>query len=252
MRMNFLWVALLTGLVAFALNCAPKPTSREMEGKIKGKASLRLADGSTISRDDSDEYNPYIVRLSDGYLVLVFGSNRNGGLHNIFMAKSVEPYNGFDLPFFNTPVVVTNNGPAIDDANPIKFAAVADTTTVILYVNLHSDSGFIRKGVITDPNTPNFSPALAAITNTSENSYNIIGVSADGERLITTDSGGIAYVIDPNTTNTASPFGGNLDYTESATQVRYDNSGQNDSYIDRKSTRLNSSHVKRSRMPSSA
>lgn len=230
MRMNFLWAPLLTGLVAFALNCAPKPTEKEMEGKIKGKASLRLADGSTISQDGSDEYNPYLVQLSDGYLVLVFASDRNGGLHNIFVAKSVEPYNGFELPFFNTPVAVTATASPIDDANMISFAATAQGTSINLYVNLHTASGFIRKGVVTDPLAPDVG-SFAAITNANQESNTIIGINADGADLVTTDAGGIAYLVNPDNNTASSAFGANLDYSESATQVRFDNSGQNDAYM---------------------
>lgn len=225
--LHFGWLV-VAGSILLA-NCAPKPTSKEMDGKVKGKASLQLADGSTISRDDSDEYNPYLLHLSDGYLVLVFGSDRNGGVHNIFMAKSVEPYNGFELPFFETPVVVASS-PAINDANMINFAATAQGTNVVLYVNLNSDSGFIRKGVVTDTMAPDVG-TFAVITNTNQESNTIIGINADGADLITTDSGGIAYLVNPDNSTVSNPFGANLDYSESATQVRFDNSGQNDAYM---------------------
>ncbi len=211
-------------------NCVPKPTSKEMDGKIKGKASLQLADGSTISRDNSDEYNPYLLHLSDGYLVLVFGSNRNGGLHNIFVAKSVEPYNGFELPFFNAPVAVTATASAINDANMINFAAAANGTSVNLYVNLHTASGFIRKGVLTNLSAPDVG-SFATIANTNQESNTIIGINADGADLITTDASGIAYLVNPDNSVASDPFGANLDYSNSATQVRFDNSGQNDAYM---------------------
>jgi|GEM_PF-6409917 len=230
MRMNFVWAALLTGLMAFALNCAPKPTEKEMDGKVKGKASLRLSDGSTISQDGSDEYNPYIVRLSDGYLVLVFGSNRSG-LHNIYMTKSIEPFNGFEIPFFNAPVMVTDASNPIDDSDQISFAAMANGTGVDLYVNLHSLSYFIRKGNITDPNSPDIGSGLVAITNSGQQDHTIIGASDDGTNLITTDFSGVAYVINPNQANAGSAYGFGLDYATSATQVRQDNSGYQDAVM---------------------
>lgn len=220
----------ITGLAVVALHCAPRPTEKEMLGKVKGKASLRLSDGSTISQDSSDEYNPYIVRLSDGYLVLVFGSNRSG-LHNIYMTKSIEPFNGFEIPFFAPPVMVTNATSAIDDADKISFAAVASGTSVELYVNLHTASYFIRKGAVTNPNSPDISPALASITNTGQQDHTIIGVSDDGTNLITTDLSGIAYAINPNQTTAGGTYGFGLDYATSATQVRFDNTGYNDSMM---------------------
>lgn len=221
---------ILAGLALFAVNCVPKPTAKEMDGKVKGKASLQLADGSTISQDGSDEYNPYLVQLSDGYLVLVFGSDRNGGLHNIFVAKSVEPYNGFEVPAFETPTVVTESATPIDDANMISFAATASGTSVVLYVNYKGASWFIRKGVVTDTLSPDVG-TFATITNTSQESNTIIGINADGNDLITLDYNGIAYLVNPDNSTTSNPFGANLDYSTSATQVRYDNSGQNDAYM---------------------
>lgn len=230
MRKSVWKVLAITGLAVMALHCAPRPTEKEMAGKVKGKASLRLSDGSTISQDGSDEYNPYIVRLSDGYLALVFGSNRSG-LHNIYMTKSIEPFNGFEIPFFAPPVMVTNNGPAINDADKISFAAVASGTSVELYINLHSDSYFINKGVVTNPNSPNITPALASITNSGQQDHTIIGVSDDGTNLITTDLSGIAYAINPNQTTAGGTYGFGLDYATSATQVRFDNTGYNDSMM---------------------
>jgi hypothetical protein len=233
--MDIMWkkpvrISITTGLLFAAFYCAPPPTEKELTGRIKANASLRLADGSPISRDDSDEYNPYIVRLSDDYLVLVFGSDRNGQ-HNIFMAKSVEPFDGFELPFFESPIVVTDSASAIDDPDPINFAAVANGTGVDLYINLHTDSYFIRKGNIADPSTPDISPALASITNTSQADHTIIGVTADGTNLLTTDFFGTSYHIDPNQANPGDPYGFPLDYATSATQVRQDNTGYQDSVM---------------------
>lgn len=234
MRKNLLTGLTLAVLAAFALNCAPRPTEKELKGSVKGKASLRLADGSTISRDDSDEYNPYIVKLSDNYLVLVFGSNRAcGGCsgHNIFMAKSLTPYTPYELPFFNTPVVVQNNSTLINAPSPISFAAMADSANVKLYVNLHSVTGFVREGTVTNPNAPNITPALAAITNTAHEANTIVGVSADGGKLISTDFNQDVYIFDPGSGTSESPFGFNLSMSESVIQVRFDNTGFNDSYI---------------------
>ena len=222
----------LVALAVFALNCAPKPTEKELSGKIKGKMSLRLADGSPISTDEADEYNPYIVKLSDDYLVVVFGSNRTcGGCsgHNIFMAKSISPYSGLTLPFFNTPVVVKDGGLPINLTNAANFAAVANTTNVVLYVN--DNAGDIQKGSVSDPGNP--TAAFNAINNSAILSYKVIGVSSSGGDLVVVDTvnGGTSYTANPNVTESPTAYGFALDSALSATQVRLDNSGYDDSYM---------------------
>ncbi|MFO1471528.1 MAG: LamG domain-containing protein [Turneriella sp.] len=224
-----LWMPILAGLALFAVNCVPKPTAKEMDGKVRGKASLQLADGSTISQDGSDEYNPYLLKLDDGYLVLVFGSNRNG-LHNIYMTKSLEPYNGFEIPFFNPPALVTISSSPIDDPSPISFAAYSNGANVFVAFNYYS-VGQIRIG-----STSNFAaPDITSLTtpdNTNHYTDTIVGVSADGNRLLSTDAGGIAYSFDPNNgTDMGTGLGGFFDYSESITQVRQQNTGFDDSYM---------------------
>jgi hypothetical protein len=226
------WMGLaVAGLMAMAVNCAPKPTeTKSLNGKIKGKASLRLADGSPISQDGTDEYNPYIVKLSDNYLVLIFGSNRScGGCsgHNIFIAKSITPYAGLTLPFFNTPVRLTDGGSPLNQSQQINFAATANNANVILYVN--DSAGDIQKGTVTNMATPTASFSL--IANTGSRPHKIIGVSSSGAEIVTIDSGGTSYTSNPNTTDSPTAYGFGLDSALSATQVRLDNSGYDDSYM---------------------
>lgn len=219
------------GLTVLSLNCAPKPTEKELSGKIKGKMSLRLADGSPISTDEADEYNPYIVKLSDDYLVVVFGSNRTcGGScsgHNIFMAKSISPYSGLTLPFFNTPVAVKDGVTPLNLTNAVNFAAVANTTNVVLYVN--DNLGDIQKGTISNPGNP--TAGFTAINNTAILSYKVIGITSAGSDLVVTDSGGTSYTANPNVTESPTAYGFALDSALSATQVRLDNTGYDDSYM---------------------
>ncbi|HMV36663.1 MAG TPA: hypothetical protein PKD60_12265, partial [Turneriella sp.] len=74
-----------------------QPTKEKID-LSKARASLRLADGSTISRDSSEEYSPYLVKMDDGHLVLVFGSNRTDcgscSGHNLFFARSLTVFDG--------------------------------------------------------------------------------------------------------------------------------------------------------------
>lgn len=220
----------LSSLTFLMMNCAPSPTEKEMLGRVKGKLSLRLSDGSPISLSSSDEYNPYIVKLTDNYLVVVFGSNRSCGSctgHNIFMAKSITPYSGLTLPFFNAPTVVTNSSTPLNQSQEIRFAAVASTTNVLLYLN--NNAGTLQKGTITNPSAPNLTLSNAA--NTSYLTHQVIGVTAAGGDLVTTDASGVSYLLDPNSTAAPTAYGQFLDSAVSATQVRLGNSGYDDSYM---------------------
>ncbi|GAB4425853.1 MAG: hypothetical protein OHK0011_07210 [Turneriella sp.] len=224
----------LVALIAlFAAHCS-KPTIRELDGKIKGKASLRLADGSTISRDDADEYRPQIVTLSDGYLALAFGSDRSDpgctpGTHNIFLAKSLTPYDGLSLPFFDTPRPLKNAGYCVDDPGRINFAVVPDNTGVKVYLNFHSQSNQIWVAPVTDLENP--APAFGSIGNSNHIDNTVIGANAAGDRLVTTDVSGVAYVMNPNTSLAADAYGFGLNNAESALQVRQEVSGYDDAYL---------------------
>ncbi len=226
---RLLVIALLS---IFAVKCS-KPTIRDLDGKIKGKASLRLADGSTISRDDSEEYHPQIVTLSDGYLVLAFGSDRGDGgctpgMHNIYITKSLTPYDGVSLPFFDTPRPLKNEGNCNNDPGPTNFAVVPNDTGVIVYFN-DFNTLFIQKANLTDFVSVN--PGWAPITNTTHAENTVIGANAAGNRLVTLDMNGQAYIIDPESTMAADPYGFGLDGSSSAIQVRQEISGSNDAYI---------------------
>jgi len=226
---------LIAALALVAANCSkPVAGEKELLGKIKGKASLRLADGSTISRDDSDEYSPYLLKLSDGYLLLVFGSNRTDCAsctgHNVFMAKSITAFNGEFIPYFSTPVPARISTNPINEPSRISFAATASGTSVVLYLNYSSGSNQIHTGTYSDPQNPTVG-SLSLIANSNHYDNTIIGISADGTNLFSTDTNGIGYVFDPTTLVTANPHGYGMDYASSATQVRQENSGLQDSIL---------------------
>jgi hypothetical protein len=231
------WIVILASL-AMVLHCS-HPGGREIDGKVKGKASLRLADGSTISQPNSDEYRPQIVTLSNGFLVLAFGSNRacnnnnycSQNHHNIFLAKSLTKYNGTELPFFAPPVVFSdanNQNFPINDQNPIHFAVVASGNAVKVYFNYHQVNNSIRTAT---PDLTSGSGAYVTIGNISYSSHKVIGANAAGNRLVVLNTQGTAYIINPDSQDLVSPYGFGLDNANSAMQVRQEVSGFDDAYI---------------------
>jgi hypothetical protein len=213
------------------LHCS-HPGGREIDGKVKGKASLRLADGSTISQPNSDEYRPQIVTLDEGYLVLAFGSNRACGLctngyHNIFLAKSLTPYNGTELPFFGQPVVFNDGQYAINDPDPIHFAVVAAGFDA---VDVYFNSNSIYQATFDFSVNYGY---LDLIGNSTCQQCKVIGANAAGNRLVVLDQQqqGMAFIIDPGGGVTDIPYGPWLANANSAMQVRQEVSGFDDAYI---------------------
>jgi len=214
-------LAIASLIALLAANCAkPVASEKELLGKIKGKASLRLANGSTISQPGIDEYSPYLVKLSDGYLALVYGSNQ-GGLHNLYVTKSTTAFDGEFLPFFNTPQKITSG---IDAGSKISFAAKASGTNVVVYVNYAGISS-----ATLDPTNPG-SASLSGITNTAPSGHTIIGISGDGSKIYSTDGSGLGYSFEASG-STVTPFGYGMNNATSATQVRQENSGYDDAIL---------------------
>ena len=56
--------------------CSLKQADESVTGK---SAAFRTVDGQSISQDGSEEYSPFVVQKSDGYLIAVFGSDRSCG-----------------------------------------------------------------------------------------------------------------------------------------------------------------------------
>jgi hypothetical protein len=183
----------LLGLIACSDSATPI--------KLKGGAALQLADGSPISQASTDEYNPYVVKMSDGYLMLVFGSDRScggctAGTHNIFVARSVSAYNNrLVLPAFNTPVVFTLAGTPLNQSSAIAFAASSSNFGLRIFFN-HS-SGSIRYADLSPTGgTFNASNGGSNITNSAWAGTIIIGISANGQQLITKSATAV-YIVDP-------------------------------------------------------
>ncbi|AFM11339.1 Kelch repeat-containing protein [Turneriella parva] len=114
--------------------------SRPVAEKIdidKARIGLRLADGSTISTDEYDEYNPVLIQRPDSKLALIFASDRDcascsAGMHNLFIAVSATAYNNdLQMPVFESPVVVRPNGSApLNSAQRIRYSALPFSTDI--------------------------------------------------------------------------------------------------------------------------
>ena len=118
---------LLSALMLFSSACSLKQADESVVGK---SAAFRTSDGQSISKDDSEEYNPFVVQKTDGYLIAIFGSDRacggcTTGKHHLFVATSVTAYaNNGVLPFFNSPQALTVGGAEQYWSAAITFAAV--------------------------------------------------------------------------------------------------------------------------------
>jgi len=213
-----------------ALNCGGKPTTND--ARLKAKLALRLADGSPISQDGSDEYNPHLLKLPNNYLALVFGSNRScSGCtdHNLFVASSLTPFNGETLPFFSTPVPVTlASSPWLNDSTPINFTAKVSGSSVVVYVNV-AGSGYQLQYVEVQANGEHGTTAMP-IGNTFHQYSTVIGISADTDKLIVLDGSYEAYEINPGISSQGSRTQ-TLDYANSAVGVKQENSGVQNGYF---------------------
>jgi len=204
--------------------------------KLKGEASFRLADGSPISQASTDEYNPYLVRMPDGYLMLVFGSDRScggctTGAHNIFIARSTSTYgNAGVLPAFNTPAVLTLATIAINQASPISFVAASSNFGLRIFFN--NSAGVIRYVDFT-PTASTFdsSNGGSAIMNSVWQTATIVGINSAGTQLFAKTSNAV-YAIDPFALNPTLTAMGSLGLgVQSVAQVSASYSGSSDSFI---------------------
>ncbi|MFO1479408.1 MAG: hypothetical protein U1F40_04310 [Turneriella sp.] len=205
MSLKYLRKLLLTIPAAVALNTVACSNSEVTFEGIE-PSRLKLADGSSISQAATDDYSPIIVRLSNNYLALVFGSTRSCALsctnHNIFVASSVSAYAGTGtLPAFNTPQPFVMNGfsPLNYSSRP-RLAAVASGTNVTVY--LQTSGGQI---MTSEP----FNPVSASPINLSTGpnlimeymcySNNMLGVDATGQMIAANTAGTQVYRFNPNT-----------------------------------------------------
>ena len=164
------------------VNCSKK--SRGESLTRFHKVAFLLTDGTSISNDDTDDYNPVLLPLSDGRVALLFGSDRdpptgkastsssntNAGAtntaskstkHNIFLTITEQPYFGFGpYPTFSTPVALTNSGSHLDKSARIAFTArLREGNIDVAMTDINSDKKIrlfsisdMTTGAITNPN----------------------------------------------------------------------------------------------------
>lgn len=219
--------SMLLGLIACRGDVSP--------AKLSGKTSLRLADGSPISQASTDEYNPYLVKMADGYLVLVFGSDRacagcSAGTHNLFLARSVSVYNDdAKLPTFNAPVAFTVASNPVNDGGRISFAAVRNSAQLRIYL---MSSGIIKYADVNTAGAPYNVAALTSIAHFGLSRTTLLGIDATGSKLVARASGAAqAFYFDP-TRNTGAMTKNAVDSsTTSVIQVPANHAGIDDAFF---------------------
>ncbi len=179
----------------------------ESPAKLSGNASLRLADGSPISQAATDEYNPYVVKMPDGFLMLVFGSDRScggcgAGTHNIFVARSVAAYNDDQkIPAFSNPVVVTLASTPLNYASAITFAATQNGANLRIYLN--NAQGIIQFADYLATGGTFNTATLTSIVNSVWRRLTIVGIDDLGTGLYGRSSIGQVYWLNPAILNIA-------------------------------------------------
>ena len=193
-----------TGLVLLTAILTLGACQNETTGAALGThATFRLANGNYVSDAAYDDYGPVVIQLSNGYLVLVFASNRTCGIynctaHNIFVATSVSPYSAPGvLPAFNPPQIVLDNGSASNFTSALRLAAVASGTNVNVYYQ-------VSGALISNTNSFNPVSASAIMGNVFSaiaeyNCYNnkMLGLDAANQMLAVNTAGTLAYRFNP-------------------------------------------------------
>lgn len=194
---------LLGATLLFSAACSLKQADDSVVGK---SAAFRTSDGQSISKDDSEEYNPFVVQKTDGYLIAIFGSDRacggcTTGKHHLFVATSVTAYaNNGVLPFFNSPQALTVGGAEQYWSAAITFAAVKSGNGARIYVN--NTSGYITYADFDPSVSTSNVTALNDITNSTWKSHTVVGAAADGAKIITRGTTGQIYFFDPSSNDT--------------------------------------------------
>lgn len=192
-KLIYLPVLLVTHLWLAA--CAQAP----VEDTPYTRASLKLADGSLISNAASDDYSPIIVRLSNGYLALVFGSTRTCSVscsnHNIFIASSVAAYNDDGkLPAFNQPQPITANASPLNSTFGHQLAVAASGTNITVYAQtpggLISTTGSINPVSVAPINV---GAMLSSITEYNCYNHRMLGLDSAGLMIAANVAGTLVF-----------------------------------------------------------
>lgn len=183
--------------------CSLKQADESVTGK---SAAFRTVDGQSISQPDFEEYSPFIVQKSDGYLIAVFGSDRScggctTGKHHIFVTTSATPYgNNGVLPFFNIPQALTVASAEQYWDSAVSFTAVKSGNGARIYLN-NTSGNIVYADYDPAVSTTNVT-GLVDITNSTWKTHTVVGAGADGVKIFTRSSTGQIYFFDPAGSNT--------------------------------------------------
>lgn len=166
--------------------------------KVNGSMAFLLTDGQTISQPDTDDYNPYVIKKSDGTLVAIFASDRScggctAGKHHLLVTTSASAYsdNGV-LPYFNIPQALTVASAEQSWDSAVSFTVIKTTTGIRIFVN--NAAGDI---VYADLDSGNNVSGLSDINNSTWKSLKVIGAAADATKIFAKDTAGQVYLFNP-------------------------------------------------------
>lgn len=183
--------------------CSLKQADESVTGK---SAAFRTVDGQSISQDGSEEYSPFVVQKSDGYLIAVFGSDRScggctTGKHHIFVTTSATPYgNNGVLPFFNIPQALTVASAEQYWDSSVSFAVVKSGNGARIYLN-NTSGNIVYADYDPSVSTTNVT-GLVDITNSTWKTHTVVGAAADGVKIFTRSGTGQIYFFDPSGSDT--------------------------------------------------
>jgi hypothetical protein len=200
MAHKFIYLPLLLVAQLWLVACAQTP----IDDSLYVRASLKLADGSLISTVAADDYSPIIVRLSNGYLALVFGSTRACSVsctnHNIFIASSIAPYqNDGVLPAFNEPQPVTANASPLNTVAAYRLAVSASGNNITVYAQ--TPGGLISTTGSVNPVSAapiNVGAMLNSITEYNCYNHRMLGLDAAGLMIATNLAGTLVFRFNQN------------------------------------------------------
>ncbi len=169
------------------------------------RAALKLANGNTISEAAYDDYSPIIVRLSNGYLALVFGSTRVCSVactnHNIFISSSVTAYDGKGiLPAFNAPQPITANASPLNSSTRFQLAVAPSGNNISVYAQ--TTGGLISTTASINPVSAvpiNVGAMLNSITEYNCYNHRMLGLDASGFMIAANTAGTLVFRFNQNT-----------------------------------------------------
>lgn len=152
-------------------------------------ARFNFANGSSISDGSYEDYNPVMVQMANGKLVLVFISNRPCAAFcsgdTIFFTTSITAYaNDGKLPVFNPLNVLLDNTNAVVISRPTRIAVAVSGNQINIYWrgtgNITESNWFTPPTADQSAGSP---PPDMAANGTGCRASNILGIDASGNMI---------------------------------------------------------------------